>query len=231
MRAILWDFDGTLGERVGGWSDALLAAVERVAPGLGLTPEQVRPRLQRGFPWHTPDRPCAPPHTAQGWWAALEPVFINACQGCGLPEGLAARVAVEVRHTYLDPGAWRLYDDALPTLGRLSAAGWRHVVLSNHVPELRDLLATLGLAPLLMGVVNSAETGYEKPHPEAFRLGVAAAQGATTIWMIGDNPVADIAGAEAAGLPAILVRRTHSDASYASANLAGVPALLVHALE
>lgn len=64
MRVLLWDFDGTLGERVGGWSGVLLAAVERIAPGLGLTPEQVRPHLQRGFPWHTPDRSCAPPQTA-----------------------------------------------------------------------------------------------------------------------------------------------------------------------
>lgn len=230
MRALLWDFDGTLGERVGGWSGALLAAAERVAPGLGLTPEQVRPHLQRGFPWHTPDRPCAPPHTARRWWAALKPVFVDAYLGCGLPEGLAARAAAEVRHTYLAPGAWQLYDDALPTLSRLSAAGWRHIVLSNHVPELRDLLAALGLAPLLAGVVNSAETGYEKPHPEAFRLGIAAAQGATTIWMIGDNPVADIAGAEAADIPAILVRRTHPKARYASADLFGVPTLLERTL-
>lgn len=230
MRVLLWDFDGTLGEGVGGWSGALLAAVERHAPGLGLTPEQVRPQLQRGFPWHTPDRPCVPPHAAQCWWAALEPVFVDACLGCGLPEGLAAQVAAEVRHTYLAPGAWRLYDDALPTLSRLSAAGWRHVVLSNHVPELRDLLAALKLAPLLVGVVNSAETGYEKPYPEAFRLGIAAARGATTIWMIGDNPVADIAGAEAAGIPAILVRRTHPSARYASVDLAGIPSLLERAL-
>ncbi len=54
-------------------------------------------------------------------------------------------------------------------------------------------------------IFNSAHTGYEKPHPEAFRGVLDALGGAEKIWMIGDN--ADVAGAKAAGLPAILVRK------------------------
>lgn len=47
-----------------------------------------------------------------------------------------SELAREVRGTYLDATAWVVYDDVVPTLTRLSGLGWRHVVLSNHVPEL-----------------------------------------------------------------------------------------------
>jgi len=55
--------------------------------------------------------------------------------------------------------------------------------------------------------ISSALIGYEKPHPEAYAIGLRATGGADEVWMVGDNPVADVQGAEAAGIPAILVRR------------------------
>jgi putative hydrolase of the HAD superfamily len=54
-------------------------------------------------------------------------------------------------------------------------------------------------------LVAAARTGYEKPHPEAYAAGRAAAGDPDELWMVGDNPVADVAGAEAANIPAILV--------------------------
>ena len=54
---------------------------------------------------------------------------------------------------------------------------------------------------------SASTTGFEKPHPEAFAAGRCAAGKAETIWMIGDNPTADVAGAEAVGIPAILARK------------------------
>lgn len=79
-------------------------------------------------------------------------------------------------------------------------------MLSNHVPELDAIVAQLGLAPLLDAVVNSAVTGYEKPQPDAFAIARRAAGDPSEIWMVGDNPKADVEGARAAGIPAILVR-------------------------
>jgi putative hydrolase of the HAD superfamily len=80
------------------------------------------------------------------------------------------------------------------------------VILSNHVPELEGIVEALGLSNVIDAVVNSARTGYEKPHPEAYAAGRAAAGDPDELWMVGDNHVADVAGAEAAGIRAILVR-------------------------
>jgi putative hydrolase of the HAD superfamily len=81
------------------------------------------------------------------------------------------------------------------------------VILSNHVPELPALVRDLGLAGLVDDVIGSAETGFEKPNPRMYAKGLARAGHPRTAWMVGDNPVADVEGARAAGLPAILVRQ------------------------
>lgn len=60
-------------------------------------------------------------------------------------------------------------------LSELRKRGWRHVVLSNDVPELGAIMTHLGLDGLIEATVNSAQTGYEKPHPEAFALARRAA--------------------------------------------------------
>ena len=100
-----------------------------------------------------------------------------------------------------------LFDDTLPALAELRRAGWRHVILSNHVPELPALVDGLGLAGVVDLTLSSATIGFEKPNPQAFAHARRACGDPDELWMVGDNPVADIDGATRAGIPAILVRR------------------------
>jgi putative hydrolase of the HAD superfamily len=81
-----------------------------------------------------------------------------------------------------------------------------NAILSNHVPELPELVGALGIAPYVDAVFTSALTGFEKPHPEAFRYALRAFGDPQHVWMVGDSPTADVQGAEALGLRAILVR-------------------------
>jgi FMN phosphatase YigB (HAD superfamily) len=94
------------------------------------------------------------------------------------------------------------------------SAGWRNVIVSNHGPELPDLVFQLGLADHVHAVVNSADNGYEKPHPQAFRLALQAAGDPTTAWIVGDNPIADIAGAAQVGIPGVLARSPEFDSAF-----------------
>jgi putative hydrolase of the HAD superfamily len=75
------------------------------------------------------------------------------------------------------------------------------------VPELPGIAGGLGLGPYVGTVLTSARIGYEKPHPEAFRRAVRAAGQNGPVWMVGDNLNADVLGAQAVGLEAILVRQ------------------------
>ena len=202
MRAVLFDFDGTLAYREGMWSGALLAALDAECPGHGITRDALRQGLRNGFPWHTPDVGHAHPD-ADAWWAALAPLLVRACAGAGACEADARRAAAALRSVYLDPAAWSVYDDVAPALALLD--GYRHVIVSNHVPELPSLVSALGLR--VDAVVTSATVGWEKPNPAIYRaaLSIAGVEPGDA-WMVGDNPVADVAGAEAAGLRAVLVR-------------------------
>jgi len=153
-------------------------------------------------------------------------VFERAFAAAGLPSPQSRLLAREVRCVYADPNYWRLYDDTLPVLTQLSGKGWTHLLLSNHVPELPTLLRHLQIDAVFAQVFNSAETGYEKPHPQAFQNVLDTIKASETVWMIGDNPVADIAGAAAMGIPGILVRKRHADVRYQCDNLVQVAALL-----
>ena len=80
-------------------------------------------------------------------------------------------------------------------------------------PELPELIDRLGLRDLITAVHCSARTGVEKPHPQAFETVFAQFPGARAGWMIGDSWRADVQGALAVGLRAILVRSKHPDAA------------------
>jgi len=221
-KVLIWDFDGTLGERPGHWSGAVRDALTDVLGSHRFSQAHISAELSIGFPWHEPDLPHPLLADPDAWWEHLAGVLAAALRRLGVPARPAAEAASRVRAHYTEQASWRVFDDALPTLRKLSGLGWRHVLLSNHVPELPLILTGLGLAEHFAAVVNSAVTGYEKPHPEAFRLALEHAGRPRIAWMIGDNPVADIGGASRLGLPGILVRTRPADRGRHITDLAAV---------
>jgi putative hydrolase of the HAD superfamily len=207
-RVILWDFDGTLAHRPGGWRRCLVETLDEFEAGHQVDEMDLVPFLKDGYPWHAPH--VAHPHwaDADAWWTQVEPLLSRAFAGVGYGPVRSAELARLTRARYVDATlGWQLYDDSLEALSRLQEAGWRHAILSNHVPELSDIADSLGLTPFVMAIVNSAVTGYEKPHAEAFAIARRVTGDPDMLWMVGDNFTADVKGAEAAGIPAILVRR------------------------
>jgi putative hydrolase of the HAD superfamily len=232
VRLLIWDFDGTLAHRRGetGWSILLAEALDAEEPGHAHTADAFRPHLRDGFPWHRPEvahpELCEP----EAWWASVCSVLARAYESAGYAPARAVELAEAARRLYVDPAVgWALFDDTLPALERLSEAGWTHAILSNHVPELRQIVAGLGLEDAVALVSCSAETGYEKPHAQAF-ASVLDRIRPTEAWMVGDNVVADVLGAEAVGLPAVLVRRPDPRATRYADSLAGIEELLEEAV-
>jgi putative hydrolase of the HAD superfamily len=219
-RVILWDFDGTLAHRPGMWRGCLLEVLDEHEAGHSVQAEQLRPFLRDGFPWHRPDVPHPELCEPEAWWRPIETLLATAYEGVGVGHERAQELARHARARYIDATfGWRLYDDTLAVLERLRSHGWRHAILSNHVPELPDLVAGLGLSPLIDRVFSSATTGYEKPSPEAFEHALNRCGHPREVWMVGDNPVADLAGATSVGIPAILVRANDVNGRDAVADL------------
>lgn len=207
-RLVLWDFDGTLARRTGLWSGCMLEVLDEAEPGHGLTRADVREAMRGRYLWNRPGEPH--PHLCEpdGWWEEMERRMGRALALAGIAEDRAARHAGAVRERFLDPAiAWSIYADALPALRRVRAAGMRSAILSNHVPELPTLVRELCLGAEVEAVFTSAASGFEKPHPLAFALALQELGCEPhRAWMVGDNPVADLEGARAAGMAAVLVR-------------------------
>jgi putative hydrolase of the HAD superfamily len=100
------------------------------------------------------------------------------------------------------------FDDAFVALRALRENSVRLVVVSNWDSSLYEVLERVGLAPLLDGVVTSAEVGFRKPAREVFEraLEVAGVPAARAMH-VGDTFDEDVLGARAAGIEPVLIRR------------------------
>jgi putative hydrolase of the HAD superfamily len=100
------------------------------------------------------------------------------------------------------------FADVKPALSAARARGQRLVVVSNWDVSLHGVLETLGIDPLLDAILTSAEVGARKPAPAIFEraLELVGAAPAQAIHL-GDSVEEDVAGARAAGIEPVLVRR------------------------
>jgi putative hydrolase of the HAD superfamily len=106
------------------------------------------------------------------------------------------------------------YPDAAPALRELRSAGVRLVVVSNWDVSLHERLEETGLAPLVDAAVASAEFGRAKPDRAIFEHALSLAGAAPHEALhAGDSPDADVSGALAAGLRAVLVARDGAPAA------------------
>jgi putative hydrolase of the HAD superfamily len=227
VTVILWDFDGTLAHRPGLWGACVVETLDEHRPGRGRALEEVRPLLRDGFPWHEPSRAHPELCVPDAWWRHVGAVLARAFVQLGFDAQEADELARCTRERYVDARfGWAVFPDTAPALERLHAQGWRHVLVSNHVPELPLLVDALGLGEWFEAVLTSATTGYEKPHPEAFAMARRAAGEADRIWMVGDNYDADVAGAEAVGIPGVLARTSDTRAQRSVSTLDELDAYL-----
>jgi HAD superfamily hydrolase (TIGR01549 family) len=121
--------------------------------------------------------------------------------------GLVTQLVPRIRF----PGrSLELWSSVLPgvpeALARLREAGFRLVVVSNADGTVEEGLTRAGLRPHLHAVVDSAVVGFEKPDPRIFShaLSLFDSDPARTLH-VGDMYAADIVGARAAGVHALLL--------------------------
>lgn len=141
-------------------------------------------------------------------------------------DGLSSRweVAEAVRQRYgLKASTLDLVDalhDGVVTYSRLDPlvacavqiagnAGWVPVVVSNGATRQQEAkIRMTGLDRYIADWVISEEAGVSKPDPRIFTMAAERARmrmrGA---WMVGDSPEADIAGANAVGMPSVWLHR------------------------
>lgn len=119
------------------------------------------------------------------------------------------KVAREIYQQWAANHHFEMYDDVAPALEALKARGLTVGVISNSHRSLDAFREHFSLEGLIHAQVSSAEHGYMKPHRSIFdaaleRAGVPA----NVSLMVGDSLKADVEGALAAGMRAVLLRRS-----------------------
>ena len=140
----------------------------------------------------------------------------------------------ELRRRDLQRGGWRLFDDVLPCLDWLCAAGVRIAAVTNASgAHQRAKLADLGLARFFDHVAIAGEVGLAKPDPRMFHsVCLAAGCDPSEAVHVGDKLDTDAIGARDAGLAAVWLDRAESSmdapaAVHVISGLGELPQLLV----
>jgi REG-2-like HAD superfamily hydrolase len=151
------------------------------------------------------------PDTCDEWWRALAREWLVRLEQD--PAQVEPLTQVVMRRLYTKGSeVFRLYDDTIPALEALRAAGHRLAILSNWDYSLHRVVAMLEIGGYFDLVVASLEEGPEKPDPELFRITLdrLGAKPAEALH-VGDNPVDDLRGAQQFGMGAILLDRAAID--------------------
>jgi len=145
-----------------------------------------------------------------------------------LPPEAAALPIDSLTEALLASITFTAFADVAPALAAARSRGMRLVVLSNWDLSLHDVLAGLGIAPLLDAVVTSAECGARKPDPRIFAAGLHLAGVAPADAVhVGDSLEEDVAGARAAAIEPVLIRRDGSAGPPGTRTVASLSELVV----
>jgi len=147
-------------------------------------------------------------YTEASWAKVVDATFL------GLTEALPSRTFFpELYQQFSEPDAWHIFEDVLPTLENLASDGLKLGIISNWDDRLRPLLAALKLDKYFEVILISCESAFTKPSPVMFnlaaeKLGVAPER----VLHVGDSLELDVRGAQAAGMKAVLLRRSDAAA-------------------
>jgi putative hydrolase of the HAD superfamily len=118
------------------------------------------------------------------------------------------RLADAVIASHYTVANWELYSDVLPTLDALHNAQVRLGIVSDWDSNLPSILDGLHIAHYFDFALASAAAGAAKPDPAFYRMALRAAHVEPhQAVMVGDSYRADVLGARAAGMDAVLLDR------------------------
>ncbi len=212
LKAVLFDLDDTLidwSQRMSNWSDYRQVHLAQVYQFV----------VNTIHPLETPD--AFYEATAQlferawidGFQDLRSPhigtVLARALQMVGVPAERLNREALMHAYNWQPVTGVVPFPDVLDVLPILRASGLKLGIITNSAQPMwmRDIeLAAFGLIEFFPDCrVSAADVGYLKPHPAIFETALAnLGVGPGEVLFIGDNPEADIGGAQGIGVRGVL---------------------------
>lgn len=162
-------------------------------------------------------------HDDEIWFAFTERIV----RGMGGEGAAAYDCAVEITRGWERHENFELYEDVLPALAALRAAGLRIGLVSNSARDVHEFAVHHALE--IDAGISSFHHGRTKPHASIFRavLDLLEVEPAAAA-MVGDTIADDVEGARALGMRAILLDRDDRNPEFEPriGSLAELPAAL-----
>jgi putative hydrolase of the HAD superfamily len=206
-KKLIFDFDNTLAYREGMWS----ATIYEILQENGykeISYDNIEPYTKLGFPWNDYEFPHKNFFKNLSWWEYMEKMITEILINLNIYTTEAEKLSKLFREKYLDIERWHLFDDTYEVLDQANKKKYECYILTNHTPEIHDIIKGLKLNKFIKKVFNSAEIGYEKPHYKIYQTLLNDLNDKPENFiMIGDNYISDVTGARSNGIFAILVRK------------------------
>jgi putative hydrolase of the HAD superfamily len=226
-KIIFWDFQGTLAQNDWMFSKALYKVLIENDASSEISVDDIKKEPMKWFPWQDYDKEYIHLSDSSAWWKNAENIFIECYRSLGLMEEEAIIFGKQVREELIKIDEFILYEDTIETLNYFKKKGYANIILSNHIPELPEIVQGLGLLPYIVECISSANVGYEKPNPKIYKYALERYKYPREVWMVGDSILADVRGPEKIGIKGVLVRsKRESDIKYYSSNLTGLKEII-----
>ncbi len=212
LRAVLFDFDDTLIDWSGviiGWRELEAQRLARVLSYVNERSKQELTDLDSLVDIYTERTRAAWAAGRVNLRAPIMPnILLSSLTDLGVAEAESRLDEILSAYQWRAVPGTVVYPDVPPALELLRSCGIRLGIVTNaSLPmwmrdsELRDH----GLIDFFPDCrLSAADVGYLKPHPRIFQraLQIIATPAEATVF-VGDNPVADVGGAQAAGMLAV----------------------------
>jgi len=145
----------------------------------------------------------------KGWWLELVDRVVD--QVAPRTSELDRDAFFEAAYAHFaEAGVWELYPDVIEILETLRPR-FELAVVSNFDGRLRMILEHLGVSQYFSHVFLSSELGADKPDPLIYQRALTLSDAAPNETLhVGDDPVRDWQGAEAAGISVFRLERPHN---------------------
>ncbi|MCR2045966.1 HAD family hydrolase [Acetatifactor muris] len=200
-KAVFWDFDGTLVHS----NESFLCSLSNSLLKYNYIVERhvIRDFLTSVCTWNMPQRDYAD-MIREDWWNELLDKITLFCNKYGIEKEDSVLICKGFKENVIHY-EYKLYDDAEKALSSCKLKGYNNYLLTNNFPEIVQVVERYGLDKYFCDYFVSTNIGYEKPRIEIFNYALRAANHPDVCYMVGDNPIADINGAQKAGIKTILV--------------------------
>lgn len=143
------------------------------------------------------------------WWSDFIVRVFVAAGYKGDPAVLNKVSEALLVHYHEGRNAWEMINGSNKNLEDLKRLGLRLGVVSNSDDSTLPMLRTLGLMPFFDFVINTSNSGLEKPDPEIYRRALEAAGGVSPedAAHVGDEVEADYTAPRKIGMLAFLLDR------------------------